>query len=74
MFKNHEFRVRVAKTDPQPPTTNTEKVHIDPVMISVITKDLVTHTALAVGAVVVARTVLGSAREIAFLAAAKKFS
>lgn len=74
MLKNREFRVRLAKTDPieSAPDSSTY-MSIDPTVMHNITKDLLTHTAIVVGAVFVTKQVCLSAREIAFLAASKKF-
>lgn len=78
MFKNREFRIRVVKTnDKNTVSTDTteERLIIDPELIGevtknvmfaghAITKDLVKHTAKAVGAVIVLTVVANTIGDV----------
>lgn len=66
MFKNREFRIRVAKTnDPIEETSDTKKYPFeDPEQMNAIAKDFVRSAAITVGCVLVAATALHTISEI----------
>lgn len=66
-LNNREIRIKVAKTpqnENEAPEME-ERIYVDPEKIAKIAKDLVKHTAIAVGAVLVASKVLDTLSEIA---------
>lgn len=66
MFKNREIRIKLAKT-PQTendPITMEERFNVDPEQIAQIAKDLLKHTVIAVGVVIVTKSVLTTLSQI----------
>jgi len=75
MFKNREFRVRIAKINDNTPEATQERFTIDPEQIGdvtkdvmfvghALTKDLVKHTAKAVAGVIVLTVVASTIGDV----------
>lgn len=67
MFKKHAIQVKMVKTPKNEKASDISEdcAHVDPEKIAKISKDFVTHTAKAVGAVIVTTVVLSAISQIA---------
>jgi len=64
MFKNRALQVKMVKTGTEEEPVD-EVVSLDPEQIAKIAKELVKHTAIAIGALIVTTAVATAAKEIA---------